>query len=192
MKEIWKDIEGFEGYYQVSNLGRIKSKKRVVNNKGTYGGKCTFNEKILNTTIDNIGYKVVVLSKDKIKSRKRVHRIVAKCFIPNPNGYKEVNHKDGIKKNSRVDNLEWCTHKENIQHAYKNNLINRIQKNKGKLNIFSKAILQYDRNGKFIKEWECIRDIERELKICNQNISKCCKGIYNTCGGYIFKYKQTL
>lgn len=187
-KEEWKDIPTYE-FYQASSFGRIRSKKRKVKNKGTYGGWCTFNSKILKQYIDNMGYYFVVLCINGKTKRIRVHRLIAFTFLDNANNYNEVNHIDGNKLNNHIENLEFCSHKHNMQEAWNLNLISRCHK-KGKEHHRSITVLQYDINGNFIKEWECIRQVEKELGICNQNISKCCKGKYKTCGGYIWKYKH--
>lgn len=106
MNEIWKNIEGFNGYYQVSNLGRIKSTGSRARIRKLFPNKVW-------------GYLYVVL---KGKKGKRVHRLVAQAFIQNPNNYPEVNHKDGDKTNNRVENLEWCTPSQNMIHAVKSGL----------------------------------------------------------------------
>lgn len=174
MKEIWKDIPNYDGY-QVSNLGRIKSLPKKTNNQ--------FNMKeiILKPIKQNNGY-YLVNTKGKVWS---VHRIVASIFIPNPNKLPQVNHIDGNKANNCVDNLEWCTCKDNINHAYKIGLKNG---KRSKNNILSKPINQYDLNGIFIKRWYCTKDVERILKIYHGNISKCCKNKAKTAGGYIWRY----
>ena len=111
-KEIWKDIEGFEGFYQVSNLGRIKS-------LGGWCGSSKRKEKIrtLNHTKD--GYLKVRLMYQGKDITCRVHRLVAKAFIPNPNNFETVNHKDGNKEINKVENLEWCDRDYQMEHAYK-------------------------------------------------------------------------
>ena len=109
MKETWKDIKGYEGFYQVSNIGNVKSLKRIVNNSTTYGGKATVKERILKPKTDKDGYESVGLRKDGKVKHFRVHRLVATAFIPNPNSYPIVNHKDEVKNNNIVSNLEWCT-----------------------------------------------------------------------------------
>lgn len=109
MKEIWKDIKDYEGLYQVSNLGRVRS-LRYHN---------TTEIKVLNQFKANKRYLFVSLSKNNINTKKTVHRLVAQTFIHNPFKLNEVNHIDGNKENNCVKNLEWCTHKENMQHAVK-------------------------------------------------------------------------
>lgn len=191
MKEIWRDIPNYENSYQVSNLGKVRSKTRKIKNNGTYGGLCTYRSKMLKQHIDRSGYYFVSLRLNGTEKPIRVHKIVASVFLENKNNYKEINHIDGNKLNNKVNNLEFCTHQHNMQEAWRLNLISKSRKF-GKEHFASKPILQYDLNGKFLKEWECIRQIERELKIWNQNISKCCKGKYKTCGGYIWRYKDEI
>jgi hypothetical protein len=126
--EIWQDLPGSEGTYQISNLGRVKTLDRVI--------KCGRNikkhipEKVM-AVRDHAGYKTVTLrinGKTKVCS---IHRLVAKTFIANSNNYKCVNHIDGNKENNAVDNLEWCDYSHNIKHAYNNGL--RVAKNSPKL-----------------------------------------------------------
>lgn len=116
MEEIWKDIEGYEGLYQVSNLGRVKSLSRVVVRSSTR--KYISNEKLLKLCSDKAGYMIVCLSKEGTHQTLKVHRLVANAFIPNPNEKKEVNHINGIKWDNRLENLEWNTTSENQKHAY--------------------------------------------------------------------------
>ena len=115
IKEIWKDVKGYEGLYQVSNLGRIKSFN------GYDGHKYIRREKILNPykqkSGENYYRSVVKLIKNKNSKDYKVHRLVAKAFIPNPNNLPVINHIDGNPLNNRIDNLEWCTQKHNVEHA---------------------------------------------------------------------------
>ena len=113
--EIWKDIEGFEGIYQVSNLGRVKSLSRVV--RGPRRGFRSVRERILKYRITSKGYALVQLCKPKVQQQVLVHRLVAQAFIPNPLGLKLVNHKDENPLNCQVENLEWCTHKYNSNYG---------------------------------------------------------------------------
>ena len=113
MEEIFKDVKGYEGYYEVSNLGRVRS----TSYKGT---------RILKPSLKS-RYKIVVFCINQIKVHKLVHRLVAEAFIPNPNNYSIVNHIDGNRKNNEVSNLEWCTPLYNTQHAKSHNLLNRYE-----------------------------------------------------------------
>ena len=122
MKEIWKDIKGYEGSYQVSNLGRVKSLSREI----YFSNRDYINltkEIILKPGNNGKGYLCVSFSKNNRQKSFRVHRLVAKAFIPNLKNKPQVNHKDGDKKNNCIENLEWCDNYENFQHALKNNLI---------------------------------------------------------------------
>jgi hypothetical protein len=115
-EEIWKDIPGYEGYYQASNLGRIKSLSRW---KKVFLTQRIFKpESILFQKNSSNGYKIVTLSVDAAKKTRTIHRIVAECFIGNQDGLKDVNHKDGDKHNNKPDNLEWMNRSQNIKHAY--------------------------------------------------------------------------
>lgn len=112
-QEIWKDIKGYEGLYQVSNLGRVKSFKT---------NKRKYEYKYMSLVIDKKGYLTVSLCGNHKRKTYKVHRLVSQAFIPNQEGKTQVNHIDGNKQNNRVDNLEWCTNGENGIHAYKNGL----------------------------------------------------------------------
>ena len=113
--EIWKDIEGFEGFYQISNLGRVKSLPRLVPFK--QGMFRMTRERILKNRVGSNGYGFVYLCKPKAKRQVLVHRLVAQAFIPNPLGLAIVNHKDENPLNCRVENLEWCTYKYNSNYG---------------------------------------------------------------------------
>ena len=119
MKEVWKDIKGYEGLYQVSNLGRIKSVDRIIKRKknGDYFQK----GRILNLQIAKNGYYICKLSYQNKKPSKNVHKLVAEAFISNPNNYPCINHKDENKLNNNVNNLEWCTCKYNNNYGKKKN-----------------------------------------------------------------------
>lgn len=188
MQEVWKNIKGYEGLYQISNLGRIKSLPRN-------GTKPI--ETIKKTTVDKYGYLRVSLSNKNKRKKVLVHRLVAQAFISNPQNKPQVNHIDGNKKNNVLENLEWCTNSENMKHAYKIGLETTEQaiKNlgkyakRGKDNPKSKRVLQYDLDGNFIKEWESMNQIERELGYRTQNICSCCQGKYKKAFNFIWRYK---
>lgn len=170
--EIWKDIKGFEGLYQVSNYGQIKSLK--WNHSNTI--------KLLTLT-NNQGYMRTYLFKDKIKYSKYVHDLVAEAFIPNPNHYTEVNHIDENKENNFYLNLEWCNKKYNSNYGNRNKLISQNS-------AMLRPILQYDLGDNFIKEYPCIISAVKELGIRSSGISNCCAGRYSQSGGYKWKYKE--
>ena len=178
MQEIWKDIKNYEGLYQVSNMGRVKNKKN-----------CT-----INPELNKNGYKYIPLYKENKRRRELLHRIVATAFIENPNSLPQVNHIDGNKQNNNVDNLEWCTCSYNLKEAYRLKLREPARAMLGKKGIKcpnSKKINQYDLEGNFIKLWYSTMDIERELKIRHNSISKCCKHKkYKTAGGYKWEYAE--
>lgn len=119
MAEIWKDIEGYEGLYQVSNYGKVKILPKFRNN-GTNG--YVSKEKLMKQCKHNLGYLFVVLSKNGKYKHFYVHRLLTQAFIPNPDNKPHVNHIDGNKQNNSIDNLEWCTAKENVIHAFKTGL----------------------------------------------------------------------
>ena len=167
MKEIWKDVKDYVGYYQVSNLGRIKSLPR----NGTIN-----TEKILKPNIIKNGYCQVCLQKDGKRKYEKVHRLVAETFIPNTNNLPQVNHKDGNKQNNNANNLEWCSVSYNQLHncyVLKHNI---------------KQVKQYSLDNVLLKIWDSVRLASRKTNIKCSNIVACIQGKQKTCGGYIWKY----
>ena len=175
MQEIWKDIKDYEGFYQVSNLGRIKSLERIVMGRWK---PIKIKEKIL-VAVNKKRYLRVHLSKNNKKKLYSIHRLVAEAFIPNPNNYNEINHKDENILNNCVDNLEWCSRSYNINYG------TRTQKTIDKV---CKAILQYDMQGNFIKELKTMNDAVRYYN--NAHICSVCKGNRKNASGYIWRYKD--
>ena len=174
--EVWKDIPGYEGLYQASNLGRIKSlPKRKGKGAGYIKG-----EEVLTASVEAYGYARVVLRKEGIRKKYQVHRLVAEAFIPNPERKQQVNHKNCNKADNRVENLEWCNSSENMAHAFKNGLVN----------LPTRKVEQYDLHGKFIKAFVSIAEAEKETNVRRGNIWSCCTGKRVKAGGYIWKYKE--
>ena len=172
-EEIWKDIEGYEGKYQASNKGNMKSLN--YNNTGK--------ERILKPKKDSGGYLQVHLSKDGKGKWYLVHRLVATAFIPNPQGYKEVNHIDEDKTNNCVENLEWCSRSYNMTY---NGRAKKVAKKIGKK--LSKPVIGIDKVTGLIVEFASAHEAERETGIAQQNICACCKGKRNSCGGFYWMY----
>ncbi len=115
MEEIWKDIEGYKGLYQVSNLGRVKSIARLEYNKN--GRPLPIKERFLRPRSNGVGYVMVTLCKNKVQERRLIHRLVAFAFLDNPNGKKMVNHINGMPLDNTLTNLEWVTMRENVSHG---------------------------------------------------------------------------
>lgn len=171
MKEVWKDIKGYEGEYKVSNYGRVKSLK---NHK----------EKILKQWKNNKGYLNIALYKNKKSKMYRVHRLVALAFIPNPENLPEVNHKDEIKENNHVDNLEWCDRKYNMNYGTvrerlsKTRIENNYDYHRGADNILSKKFICVTTGEVF----NCSREANEKYKIPPMNIIRNCKGESKSAG----------
>lgn len=181
LNEIWKDYT-YEGktYYKVSNYGRCKSitRTRLLFN----GVPCVQVGKIIKASKDNKGYYSYHLSYDGKRVVQRVHRLVALCFIPNPDNLPFINHKDENPSNNRVDNLEWCSHEYNINYGTRTE---RARKSA------SKSIEQFDLDGNYIKTWESLAEASKTLNISRGTLCSCLKGSIKSCGGYQWKYSDS-
>ena len=186
-EEVWKDIKGYENLYQVSNLGRIKSLgRRSINKNGhIYYSK----EKILKSTLTSHKYKVIGLYKNRKSKQAYIHRLIAEYFIPNPENKPHINHKNGIRHDNRIENLEWVTCYENNKHMKEVLKTAYIFPPKyGKDNPKSRRILQFTKEGKFIKSYETLTEAERCTGAHHPNISKVALGKRNFAGGFVWKY----
>ena len=176
-EEIWRDIEGYEGLYQVSNKGRVKSLERTVTQKN--GRKYSVKGRILKPATDKDGYLRVDFFNDSGRKVFKVHRLVCEAFHKNPENKPCVNHIDENKTNNTVSNLEWCTVAENTNYGTRNARISKAQ---------SKPVGQYTRDGKLIKVWQSTMEVQRQLGFAPSNISDVALGKRRTAYGYVWKY----
>ncbi len=184
--EIWKDIKGYEGLYQASNLGNIKSLDHIRKKGKKENQICISKGKILKQAKQKeSGYMFVVLSKNGKTKGFRVHRLIAETFLDNFNNYKCVNHKDENKENNNANNLEWCSYLYNNNYGTKKDRLKISQQKRA-----GRKVNQYDLNNNFIKEWNCFMDIERYLKKKGANavINACCRGKLKTAYGFRWEY----
>lgn len=178
MQEIWKDIPYYEGLYQASTWGRVKSLNYHRENR----------EKILTPARDKDGYLLILLYKDGKRVSRRLHKIIAETFKPDKTNFLSlihedrdkvsldslvINHRDEDKTNNNIDNLEWCTVGYNNSYSK------------------SKKVKQYDLQGNLINVWKSPAEVERVLKYFATNIGACCKGKYKQAYGYKWKYADT-
>lgn len=164
MREIWKPIESLKSKYYISDFGKIK----------------TLNGKILKPFNDKDGYECIRLHIKNEPYNKKIHRLVAEAFLPNPENKPTVNHINGIKSDNRVCNLEWATQRDNNLHSMYV-LGHRI-----------KTVYQFDIYGNFIKEWQSAEIVAKEFGIKSNSITKVCLGIHKTCCGYVWSYNKEI
>ncbi len=178
MREIWKDVVGYENLYKVSNFGLVK---RIKTGKKVGSGNYERNELVLKQRKNNKGYAIVDLYKSNKRGQFLVHRLVTLSFIPKPDSCDFVNHIDEDKNNNHLANLEWCTRKYNMNHGtakYRIGIKNSI-----KINMLSK-------DGGFIRSFDSAKQAERELKINNSNINECLRTKRKSAGGFIWQYAK--
>ena len=219
MEEIWVDIKGYEGFYQVSNLGRVRSLEREIIKSNNI--KQISKSHILNFE-KRKGYNYVHLSKNGIRKRMAVHRLVAEAFIPNTESKPFIDHINTIRDDNRVENLHWVTPKENMNNPLTKEKLNgnpgkrgrpkgsldkkpRNKKSNGnkKSNEMAQEtkdkigkansikVVQLDKNtNELIKIWNSAKEAEREYGFDNGNINRCCRGKYKTHKGYKWMYYE--
>lgn len=162
--EEWRDVAGFEGLYEVSNFGRVRHK-----NGQEIGG-----------SLNSYGYRAYSLFKDGKRYTGKGHRLVAEAFIPNPEGKRSVNHKDGDRDNNFVENLEWATHGENVKHA----------RQELSIDYSVKPVVQSTSNGNVVAIWLNASIASRLLGISSQLISACCRGTAKSTGDYSWRFAE--
>ena len=172
MSEVWRDIVGYEGRYQVSSMGRVKSLERK-DRLGRIVKEC-----ILKPGTDR-GYLIVELCAGGKRKRLRVHRLVGEAFLPRAEGKDAINHKDEDKTNNNVWNLEWVSHKENCNFGTRNERIAKAN---------SKPVAQYIKDGELVKTWSSLTEIGKQTGFSIGNISQAANGKYKQAYGYIWKY----
>ena len=171
MNEIWKSIIGYEGLYEASNLGRIRSLKYDK-------------VRILKPGKDECGYLRVVLYKGGKKNFCKVHRLVAEAFIPNPYNLPEINHRNEIKSDNFVENLEWCTHCYNVSYGTLPQRQSKTQLNDIKK---SKPVYQYTLDGVLVRVWPSVNECRR-YGFSLAHVAACCRGERKSHKGYIWSY----
>ena len=188
-KEIWQDIKGYEGYYQISNKGRLKVLGAYIKNLGNFANGYLKKVNIKEIAVDRNGYCITKLCRDgKCKPRK-IHRLVAQAFLPNPKNLPQVNHIDGVKTNNNFLNLEWCDNSYNQKHAIKNNLkISKFGKNAIR---FKSSILVYNKEGELIDELFGNRDMKNKGDDY-RNVSAVVNGKRKTYKKLIFKRNEKI
>lgn len=175
MQEIWKPLINWECLYEVSNFGNIKSLDRYVNH---CGHKRFCKGQLLKPTLHKSNYYIVTLRNSGIQKVSKVHQLVMNTFNPNTTNQKlEINHIDGNTTNNRLDNLEWCTHKQNLQHASKHHLLSTY-----------KPINQYDLQGNFIKKWDSMKEAREFYNLGINSLNRACKSKTGIHKNYIWRY----
>lgn len=175
--EVWKSINGYNGLYEISSIGRVKSVERFVEVTSKLGKKYArhLKEKILDATKDRWGYLYVSLSKNGLEEKRKIHQLVAEAFIPNPYGYDDIHHINHDKTNNRIENLMWMNGNEHNAMHMKESL--------------SKRIDQIDCiTGEVLHQWESAMDAKRALGYSQGHISDCARGEIKSYKNYVWKY----
>lgn len=203
MEEVWKAVVGYEGLYQVSNLGRVRSCDKLFWNGKTFA---KMKARVLKPFLDGGGYLCISLSNKSHKNKKyKVHRLVAFAFLPNKNNYPIINHKDENKTNNFVfinndgsvdeskSNLEWCTYSYNIKYGTgMTRMVESIRRRNGGIWNRQQAVCQFDLNGNFIAKFASATDAAKANNITRKNVTTCCNNQVSYSKGYIWLYEKEI
>lgn len=179
MSEVWKDIVNYEGFYQVSNLGRVRSLDRY-DNRGIF-----HKSQIIKPKEHPRGYYGISLWKEGKQSQFLVHRLVAQAFIPNENDMPDINHRNENKTDNRADNLEWC------DKEYNNNYGQHHEKHNSAIGWYMRSVIQLSSDGETIATYPSVSEAARSIGVSAKAIRLCISGKNKKCGGYRWKYLQT-
>ena len=186
--EEWKDVKGYEGFYQVSNLGNVRSITRVIKREGS---DYTIKGRVLRLHLDKHGYYNANLTKDKVHRTVKVHRLVANAFIENPSNKPEVNHKDCNPKNNSVDNLEWCTHYENMEWMHRQGRAKRTDEwlehlHESQRKTYKSVVARHIETGVVLR-FDKLNEV-RKLGFQPSCVCQCCQGKRKQHKGWEFEY----
>lgn len=171
--EVWKDVVGYEGMYQVSNLGRVRSLGRYVSNNPNGKKKRYIEGRVLIPNDNSKGYKYVCLSVEQKHAHKYVHRLVAEAFLSNPHHYEQINHKDENKWNNNVNNLEWCNSQYNMDYSR------------------SREVIQIDRNtNEIVGVFKSAREAGRQTECISSSIVLVCNKVWKHTHGFLWKWRD--
>lgn len=187
-KEIWREVKGYEGYYEVSNIGNVRALERIVCNGRISPAKDVTKRK------DNYGYYHVGLNKNAKETTRRIHRLVAQAFIPNPEKKPFLDHINTVRTDNRVENLRWVTPKENNDNKLSKEKIkyhNTMFLFLGKIKKKTKKVLEYDLYGDFIREWVCVRYITENTSLNdNRQVYACANRKAKHCRDKVYRWKE--
>ena len=188
-KEVWKDVKDFEGYYEISNLGRLRRKTRHITDKN--GVVKLWQGKILKYTKNPDGYPIFIMSKNAKTKYKSGHRMVAEAFIENPNDYPVVNHKDENPANNHVGNLEWCTIEYNNAYGTRTERMKNSKGFKERHRKNRKPVFKVSLGGEILKEFKSLKEAyQSDSEYTKSGVANCCNGHLNTYKGYFWIYKD--
>ena len=186
LNEIWKDIAGYDGLYQVSSFGRVKSLDRIDSENHFRKGQI-MKQKMTKGPGRGVGYMRVGLRNGKRQKEYLVHRLVAIAFIPNPYNLPQINHKDGNRSNNCVDNLEWCDAKYNINYGDRGKKVSKALNGQKRPQAWI-PVLAYNLDGSLAERYDSVKEAGESVKLNPTNITACCRGKQSTAGGYKWKY----